>query len=252
MTTVKSLCPLLLLIIITSSCKAKHQLASTQFSKTKIEQIPADSTITALITNYKNQLSSKMNEVIAFSEVGMTKEFPESILGNFVTDALLEYGRSRMGDDTGAINIALLNNGGLRSSLPKGEITVGNIYELMPFDNQLVAVKLSASAMKELFQYIAIKGGAPIAGFRIKITKDKKVESVYFDNKKFDNTKNYYVITSDYLLSGGDNMQFFKDPEKIVNMNETLRDVLINYCRMAYIKGVKFNPKKDGRVSIAE
>ncbi len=241
-----------LLFSLFIACKAKQSVVSTVFTKTKIDKIDKDTSVSNLIAKYKQELTATMDEVIAYAEVPMVKELPESNLGNFVSDLLLDYGRSRFNNDSIAVNFTMFNNGGLRSTLPMGNITVGNIFELMPFDNQLVCVKLSGKAMLELFQYVANRGGMPIAGFRLKMTRDKKVESVYFDNKKFDDTKNYYVMTSDYLLNGGDNMAFFKDPERVLKLDETLRDVIINYCRAAYKNGIKFNPKKDGRVSFTE
>jgi 2',3'-cyclic-nucleotide 2'-phosphodiesterase (5'-nucleotidase family) len=241
-----------ILLFLTLSCAQKKKVVSTVFTKTKIEQVGSDSAVVNTIATYKAQLNGIMSEVIAYSEVAMIKDLPEGNLGNFVSDLLLDFGRSRFNNDTVAVNFTMLNNGGLRSALPKGNITVGNIFELMPFDNQLVCVKLSGKAMLEMFQYIANKGGMPVAGFRLKMTKDKKVESVFFDNKKFDDKKHYYVMTSDYLLSGGDNMGFFKDPERVLKLDETLRDVIINYCRAAHKNGVKFNPIKDGRVSFTE
>ncbi len=241
-----------LLFCLLVACKSKHTIVSTVFAKTKIEQSAKDTTVHNIIAKYKSELAATMDEVVGYSEVAMIKDLPESNLGNFISDLILDYGRSRFNNDTIAVNFTMFNNGGLRSTLPMGNITVGNIFELMPFDNQLVCVKLSGKSMLELFQYVANRGGMPIAGFRLKMTHDKKVESVYFDNKKFDDTKNYYVMTSDYLLSGGDNMAFFRDPEAVLKLDETLRDVIINHCRNAYKKGVKFNPKKDGRVSFTE
>jgi 2',3'-cyclic-nucleotide 2'-phosphodiesterase (5'-nucleotidase family) len=243
---------ILSLFAIALSCTQKRKAISTVFTKTRMEKSDADTAIHNTIYKYQSQLGTIMNEVVGYSEVAMVKDLPEGNLGNFVSDLLLDFGRAKFNNDTVAVNFTMLNNGGLRSSLPQGNITVGNIFELMPFDNQLVCVKLSGKAMLEMFQYIANRGGMPVAGFRMKMTRDKKVESVFFDNKKFDDSKNYYVMTSDYLLSGGDNMSFFKDPERVLKLDETLRDVIINYCRAQYKKGVKFNPTKDGRVSFSE
>jgi 2',3'-cyclic-nucleotide 2'-phosphodiesterase (5'-nucleotidase family) len=249
---IRNIALLSLVLLCLWSCATKKKSVSATFSKTRMEQAGNDSVIHQLIANYKAKLTATMDEVIAYSDVAMVKDLPEGNLGNFVSDLLLDYGRSKFNNDSIAVNFTMINNGGLRSALPKGNITVGNIFELMPFDNKLVCVKLTGKAMLEMFQYIANRGGMPVAGFRMKMTHDKKVESVFFDNKKFDETKNYYVMTSDYLLSGGDNMSFFKEPERVLTMEETLRDVIINYCRNAYQKGIKFNPSKDGRVSFTE
>ena len=77
-----------------------------------------------------------MNEVLTYSKINLTKKGSESLLGNFVTDLCLE----QFSDQA---DICIMNNGGLRFPLPKGEVTIGDIYKLMPFENKLVVLELN-------------------------------------------------------------------------------------------------------------
>ena len=73
-----------------------------------------------------------MNTVIGFSTIGLTKKLPESGLGNLIADAMKEMAQKKYATK---VDAAFVNYGGIRSYIPKGEITIGKIFEIMPFDN---------------------------------------------------------------------------------------------------------------------
>jgi 2',3'-cyclic-nucleotide 2'-phosphodiesterase (5'-nucleotidase family) len=150
----------------------------------------------------------------------MEKGKPESLLGNFVADLCIYETNSY-----DMIDFCLLNNGGLRSSLNYGDITRGDIYKLMPFDNKMVIVKIFKDDILEIFNYFEKKGGQPISKLRVEI-KNNKVVNHNLDLKK----DTFHVLTSDYLANGGDNMTFFFDKE-VENLNVMLRDLIIEHCK---------------------
>ena len=161
-----------------------------------------------------------MQEVIGTNAHAMTKAKPEGLLGNFVADLSLNWAKQI--DSLPEVSICLLNHGGLRTSLPQGEITIGNIYELMPFDNSLVWVKLSSEEMDRLVTYVRATGGQPVSGIQINA-----------DNYQLTQTSNqtsYWVLTSDYLADGGDQMDFFLNKERI-NSGVLLRSIIIEHYR---------------------
>ena len=125
-----------LVAFLLASCSVQYNLQSHSES---IYDVKADndSTITAMIAPYKIGIDSVMNKVLCISKIEMTKGKPESLIGNFVCDLCLQQ-YSNMAD------ICVMNNGGLRSILPKGEITKGMIFELMPFENELVILELGS------------------------------------------------------------------------------------------------------------
>ena len=115
-----------ILFLLFASCSTQYEIHSHTGTSIDVKT-KVDSVVLSIIAPYQNALSEKMNEVLCYNSTKMIKGQPESILGNFVCDLCLET----IGGDS---NICILNNGGLRSELPKGEITKGQIYELMPFE----------------------------------------------------------------------------------------------------------------------
>jgi 2',3'-cyclic-nucleotide 2'-phosphodiesterase (5'-nucleotidase family) len=237
-------------VLVLVQCKAK-KLTGRKDSHYTINSPTIDSTIYRFILPYKNTVDSKMNLIIGKTEQALTKNQPESLLGNFVADCLFKQGKIYLEKDSLFLDMVLLNNGGLRSSLPKGEISLGKIFELMPFDNVLNLVELTGPKTFEMIQFIAEKGGIPVSGISINI-KEGKPGDVKINGKHFDIHKNYFVLSSDYLIKGGDKMDFFKNPVKITSLNILIRDAIIDYCKRETAKGNFLNSQLDGRISITK
>lgn len=230
--------------------------------------LPIDSTISEhqlakqLIEPYKIALDSEMNEVLVISSMEFPKEKgkPETLLGNLVADLSIETAKNLYYPTDGhTIDFCLLNIGGLRTSLPKGEITRGKIFELMPFDNELVVVTIDESKMLSLTRYLIDVGGQPIAGnYGLTVDKPKKGT----DNITVRNDSSWYktefigtspkkevkILTTDYLAQGGDNMSFFLTPIKMEPIGIKLRDAIIEYCTSEHKKGNQLTSKLDGRI----
>lgn len=226
----------------------------------KNSSIAVDSTITAndkaeqLIKPYKEKLDAEMNEVLVIS----SEEFPkergktQTKLGNLVADLSLEVAQKMYPSN---IEFCLLNFGGLRTSLPKGEITRGKIFELMPFENELIVVTISESKFDELCTYLS-KSPQPISFFwgSIVISEDnyKLYEDIEVDAEDDPLTlkkiKTYKILTSDYLANGGDNMTFFANPIKTEKVGIKLRDAIIQYCKEQNEKGKQLKGVIDNRI----
>ncbi len=155
-----------------------------------------------------------MDRVIIVSEMSMQKKTPEGLLGNFTADAALKQVENNFhSKDFYKVDFCFLNNGGLRAALPKGDITIGNIYSLMPFENEMVLLTLNGATTLKLINFIAAKGGMPVSGLTMHI-QDSKVTEAKIQGMPFDSTKSYVVATSDYLANGGDNLSFLTEAEK--------------------------------------
>lgn len=186
--------------------------------KTPVEKDPE---VDSLVAPYRRALALEMNRVIGEATADMQVARPNSTLGQWVTDIVLQFGKdSLVNSQTEKLPvIALLNTGGIRASLSKGPLTVGDIYKLMPFDNQLIALKLPASQIAEIEAYLQKTGGEPIAGFTAvngKIVIDNLAESNYL-----------WVITTDFLANGGDKMLFFQSATEKILSPVLLRDLLL-------------------------
>jgi 2',3'-cyclic-nucleotide 2'-phosphodiesterase (5'-nucleotidase family) len=237
-------------VAIFPSCSGPPQIRSVSAASVEFnpENSSVDSSAYKLIAPYKHEMEKIMNEVLVLSDSALTKELPEGSLGNYVSEAVLKKTNDvYKPSDKQPVDICLLNNGGLRAQLPKGKITRGNVFELMPFENSIVILTLTGEKMQQLFQSLVDFNGAPFAGATVK-AKGKKITELKINGTPIDLSKNYKVATSDYLAAGGDKYDFFKDPIKIDTLNYKLRDAIIDHMIEENKKGNTIKSKKDGRI----
>ena len=188
----------------------------------------SDQKLDDMIAPYKNQLDAKMNTVLANNPTELKKSKPNSTLGNWFCDALLEEASKIYGVD---IDMAMQNYGGLRvPALPAGDITVGNIYELMPFDNKLVMLELDGKTTQMLLDRIAEKGGWPISHTLSFTSKDGKATDIKIKGEDFDMSKTYTVALADYVANGGDSCFFLKDGKR-TDKDIMIRDIIIDHLK---------------------
>lgn len=232
---------ILVLILISSllnkivvSCKEKNsELKMIRGEQLQINKdLESDEEIKKAFKPYKDELESKINEVLCYNprSLDRTESDLESSLGNFYADLCYQNADSTFFRQTGEhIDFALFNYGGIRTSLPKGDLRVENIFKLMPFENKLVIVKLKGSKTKELFDHLAKASIAhPISGVQLQL-KNNRFAKIEIQGAAFDPEKTYWVLTHDYLQHGGDNMTFFKDPVELYPTDYKVRDAIIDH-----------------------
>jgi 2',3'-cyclic-nucleotide 2'-phosphodiesterase (5'-nucleotidase family) len=187
------------------------------------KEISGDSILQSFIKPYSDSLAKSMNQIIAYSDQNFIIERPCSNLMNWSADALLAH-------ETRNVKLSqpvfcLLNTGGLRSGLNKGAITVGDMFKLMPFDNLVAWVQLPVTALPQIAYYLEQSGGEPIANARL--------ENGKLNINGLNDTHEFvWLITSDYLATGGDKMQFFKLANSIQIKSSTLRSVFIEEAQI--------------------
>jgi hypothetical protein len=169
------------------------------------------------IQPYQDTLHQEFDEVLASTPTALIVSRPSSNLMNWCADALLSSmtANKRLSEPV----ICILNTGGLRSSFGKGPLTLADFYKLMPFDNAVTWVHLPVERISQIEKYLSISGGEPLANC-IYRGGTLKIPSLLATHAYI------WVLTSDYLANGGDQMSFFKDLEK----QETgilLRDIFI-------------------------
>lgn len=238
-------------VLLAVSCKTHFVQKSYETGNISVSENenPLDSSVVQLYLPYKNILEKDMKRVISVSEIEMNKDKPESALTNFLGDLLLEEG-ANIGAEHGIQKNALVsffNYYGIRSSLPKGEITVGRIFELMPFENQMVFLELKGAQMQEFLNYIAAKGGDCLGGTRFVIS-NKKATKVEIGGKAIDDKKTYWLVTNDYVANGGDGLNVLKQNEQLINSGVKIRDVIIQYLEDKQKSGELLTAKNDGRI----
>lgn len=234
-------------ILFLTSCGEYHRNAEYS-SIAMSDSIPTEQEFDQMIAPYRDSLELTMNTVLVINEEPLTRGIPESPLGNLIADLLLERALIEMPDSIRPL-ICLINIGGLRVDLPQGPITVGKVFELMPFENEIDIIKLSPEKVNEMLEYLKEVGGQPIAGFSLAQSVGKNGRMIDLDKNEFDPNEFIYVVTSDYLAEGGDKMEFFKDPMARIRTGIKIRDAIIDDFRILGMTDHKLNAKLDGRIS---
>lgn len=241
----------LTLIAFLASCAPKLAKVGSSQKLIKItanNQSVPDSTIYKFILPYKHQLDSKMKEVIGVTESDLTKKLPTGSLGSIFCDALIDYTK-RVNNTLPAVDFCLMNHGGIRiGSISKGPITVNTAYELMPFENELVILKLDGNYCLELFNTIAAEGGAPVSGIRFKIA-DNKPTDIFINGMAFNVNKTYYILTSDYLANGGDKAEAMKHASQLIPLGVKIRDAFIDELKHKHKNGITIQAPADERIT---
>lgn len=244
----KKVSTLIALIVLIISCTTQKKTSTTTTVKYKGYRIEnknnVDTAIVSMLAPYSKNINSTMNTVIGFSTRGLTKKQPESELGNFMADCMKEMAANKFNTH---IDAAFVNYGGIRSYIPKGDITIGKIYELMPFDNLLVIQNLKGSVFRKFIEKICERGGWPVSGITMKI-KDKKPIDILIDGKPLNDDETYIVANSDYIANGGDDCEMLKGIPAL-NNGFVLRDIIIEFIQLQTKKGNAIDWKTDGRVT---
>lgn len=229
-----------LTVFFISSCSKQN------YSLTKIEgkRIPitenqvTDSSMQSkqienFIKPYREHINKDLDSVLAYCPETLDKSTGkwQTTIGNLMADVTLERGNKVFNlREKKNIDICLLNNGGIRSILPKGNVTARTAFEIMPFENSLVVVVLKGEQIFELVNYfISEKKAHPLAGMTFTIDKNNQAKNILIQGKPVEKETLYYVGTNDYLSNGGDNMNFFKKGVQKFDLDYKLRNILIDY-----------------------
>ena len=232
---------LLLTFIVLISCgKPKYFVSKIEGKKISIVENQNDTntnsdSIAAFIKPYREHIDKDLSEVIAYCPENLDKSKGEwqTNIGSFMADITLEKSNVVFQKrEHKNIDICLLNHGGIRSIIPKGNITARNAYEVMPFENSAIVIALKSEQIHELIDHIiGEKKPHPLAGLTFTIDKNNKPAKILIQGKPIANETIYYVVTSDYLSNGGDNMTFFKKGIAQFDLDYKLRNIIIDYFK---------------------
>ncbi len=214
--------------------------------------IPIDSSLDAIadkemqnfIAPIKETIDKDMNQVIGYATEDMERGKPEGLLSNWSADVYLQAAND-FSDEP--VDMAVVNLGGLRTPILKGDIRIGDIFRLMPFENELVILWLKGSDIKELLNIFASEGGQAVAGIQMDI-KNKEAVNCTIQGKEIDDNKLYTVATNDYLAGGNDRMLPLLKAEKRLNTDLKLRNILLESVIRSTKEGKNIESKLDGRI----
>lgn len=239
----------LLLLLSLQACQQRVWQPEAQLTRT---DLPIDNAITGnrtaeiTIAPYREQVTAKMSEVIGTAPAELRKAEYQSALGNFVVDLQLAQSQPLYGKP---IDLSLTTNGGLRVPIPAGKVSVGTIFELMPFENELVVLTLDGATVKELFDFAATAKIAPIGNATYTV-RNGQAADIKIGGQPFDAKKTYTLVTSDYLAGGGDNMALLKKAVKVEKVGIMMRDAIIQHIQDLTAKGQEITADVTPRVTI--
>jgi 2',3'-cyclic-nucleotide 2'-phosphodiesterase (5'-nucleotidase family) len=208
------------------ACSSVNTITVHSDSIRLTDQYESDSTIDLYIKPYKDSLKEEMGVVIAQSETSFSSETGMASIGNWVANAV--YSNQTRSINSKEPVMCLLNSGGIRSTLNKGPITVGDMFKLMPFDNEVVWVKMPVQSIQSIENYLTKTGCQPLSNATMKNGK------LHINGLK-DSDASFWILTSDYLMNGGDKMDFFQQKIEIKSPGKLLRNVLIEEAKQQQI-----------------
>jgi 2',3'-cyclic-nucleotide 2'-phosphodiesterase (5'-nucleotidase family) len=243
---------LFLLLLFLQGCAGNLSVTQTTTQQYIINDQQAEaSSINSLVKPYRDSLDAKVNRVLATSDAEMMQGSGRNLkpmqiaMGNFMVDACMDIAKQKAKElNKPSPDISIFTWGSVRGSLPAGDITLRNIYQLMPFENEMVVLKLSGSQTKALLNQLAMNF-SPIAGATI---LKGELNQISINGSPLDETKFYYVLASDYLSFGGDNLSILEDVTDRYLCGIKVRDALVQYLENLKANGKTLTPNYEQRI----
>lgn len=200
----------LLLLSVATACQRGALVATAHLPAATSQPVSSaqapDAAAAAFIQPYHDKVVAQMQEVLGTAPVALTKNPGENPIVNFVADLQRTAAAQALGEP---IALGVMTNGGMRASLPAGPITLGNVFELMPFENELLVLDAPGPVVQQLFSFAAPIRMA-VSGATYGVGADNSPQNIRIGGQPFDPAKTYRIAISDYLAGGGDNMNFLK------------------------------------------
>ena len=240
----------LVLIIFFSACECKKSYELKSFDGYNVVMDKSfdenkNASADSVYNIYRVHAAVIMDSVIGFNNVFMDIGLSEeSLLGNFAADVVASAAEEIF--DT-KIDVGLMNRGGLRTSLAEGNVTLGHVFSVLPFENRVSLLEVKGSDLRRLFEGFAEH--RPQCVSRVKLViKDNKLLNVLIGNELIDDNKIYKVATIDFLAEGNNNMAALKNAVSRTDSEVLIRDAMAKYIR----ENSPVSSKKDGRIIFEE
>lgn len=185
-----------------------------------------DRELSSYLSNLNRKMEEKMSVEIGVSErewLPVTSS-SDTALASLLTRLLLQCGnRASLDYDGKVVDISMLNYGGVRSSLPAGVVTMGNLYNILPFENVIVLVDIAGN---EILKMVNNAKDTLFASFYgLKISEDKEVT---INGEMVDLQRKYRLVTIDYIALGGDNIMKDISFTQVLNTQQLLREGILD------------------------
>ena len=209
-----------------------------------------------VLAKYKPEVD-KFNEPIGFCPTGLERKSPCGPMSCWATDAFLEYARNFADTcktikfpDSLKVDFSLMNFGGMRTEMPKGNVSKYDILSIFPFDNYLTYVQLNGRKLKELIEFFCrTYPQAMSAGVRL-VVDGYRVKECTVNGKPIEDDKNYVIATIDFLVDGGDNLYVMKEADWVIRTDVKLMNLFISYIEGLTARGANIETFVDERCKV--
>lgn len=235
--------PLIISILFALSCSSSYKTEKIQYSHYRIQENTAENKLLSpVIKPYSDSVHKLMNAIIGYNEIKLEKKKEGNTLGFLMTDAYLEMAKKKVDVK---VDAAFMNYGGIRlPDLPAGALTQGKIFELMPFDNLMVVLKLKGSLLKQYLDTLAATESVVVSGITMQIV-NKASQQIMVGEKPLDMNTVYTIVHSDYVVM---NSNLLKNIDRKTN-GYLLRDAIIDYIGFINNQNKKISVSNIDRVT---
>jgi len=188
-------------------------------------------------------LLEDLKTVVGTATRDMAGYAPESELSNWWVDnmmASVERLTKRK------VDVGFLNFGGIRTSLPQGDLLLDDFVSMFPFKNYLVYVAVKGSDLQEIFNFIAASRPFVIGGAKLVVNKHH-IDTLLVGGKPIDPKKTYGVATVDFLIDGGDGMTVGKNAKEMIVTDKMVIDEVLALVYKLQAAGKPVEYFTDGR-----
>ena len=190
---------------------------------------------------------ARVKNVIAYSTEEMVVSYPESSLTNWFVDILMAKVEKLAGKK---VDIGVVNFGGIRVDMPKGNVILDDMLSMFPFKNQIAYVEHSGKQIRNILESMAARRFQVLGGVRV-VADDGKLISAEIGGEPLQDDKIYGLATISFLLDGGDGLTLGHEARSVTIFEEVdVIDAILEHVHAETAAGRPIEYKTDGRVQI--
>jgi 2',3'-cyclic-nucleotide 2'-phosphodiesterase/3'-nucleotidase/5'-nucleotidase len=198
---------------------------------TFVDQIAVDTAVAGLVGRYEAEIGPRVNEVVTQLDRPLTREGTEYPLGNLIADAQRA---------TTGTQVAIMNNGGIRTELASGPVRYGDLFRLQPFTNTLVTMRLTGAQLLEVLEHAIgneeSEVDVHVSGLRVRYDPDaaqgsRIVSAELESGERIAPLKVYTVTVNDFMAEGGSGYAMLRQGSDIEKTGIVDLDALVAYLR---------------------
>ena len=180
---------------------------------------------------YKEQVAPIIGDIVGHASARLVRSYnTESVLGAFIADVMRALTHTEA---------AFTNAGGLRADIPRGDVTIGNVQDALPFYNTVEVFELTGAQIKEILEqgFTLVRGMVQVSGIvaHYDLTKPfgERLVDARIGGAPIEDAHIYRIATNNFLGEGGDLYHTFLEGKKVDNIDKDLAQIVIEHFETA-------------------